>query len=145
MSFFKKDSFSVLLIWVLLTWMMNHSKWFHILWMKRNEWAFWKCLLNISAIKKVNVRNKVFKRLNNDLINVFVRKFKFNYHESSKAKVKSFRVIHKISFKTAQLSRDLDLFINHDFLSIRFKCSKNDWLNVISINRVLSSRKLFIF
>ena len=76
--------------------------------------------------KKFNVRDEVFKRLNNDLINVFVRKFKFDRHESSEAKIESFRVIHEISFKTAQLSYNLDSFINHDFLNIRLKCSRND-------------------
>ena len=95
--------------------------------------------------KKFSVRNEVFKHLNNDLINVFVRKFKFDHHELSEAKVKSFQIIYKVSFKTAQLSRDFDSFINHDFLSIRLKCSRNDWFDVTSINRVLSSRKSFIF
>ena len=124
---------------------MSHSKWFYTFWMKRNEWAFWKCLLNISTIKKkVNVCDEIFKCLNNDLINAFARKFKSDRHKSE-AKVESFRVIHKVLFKTAQLSRDLDSFINHDFLNIRLKCLKNDWLDVISINRVLSSRKSFIF
>ena len=76
--------------------------------------------------KKTNVYNEVFKCLNNDLINVFARKFKFDRHESLKAKIKFFRIIHKISFKTAQLSRDLDPFINYDFPSIRSKYLKND-------------------
>ena len=40
--------------------------------------------------KKINVRNEIFKRLNNDLINVFARKFKFNCHESFEAKIESF-------------------------------------------------------
>ena len=79
------------------------------------------------------------------MINIFVRKFKFDRHESSETKIKSFQIIHKVSFKTAQLSRDFNLFINYDFLSIRLKCSKNDWFDVISINRILSSRKSFIF
>ena len=74
--------------------------------------------------KKFNVRDEVFKRLNNDLINVFVRKFKFDYHESSEAKIKSFRIIHEVLFK--KLSHNFDLFINHDFLSIYLKCSRND-------------------
>ena len=77
------------------------------------------------------------------MINALVRKFKFDRHESFKAKVESFRIIHEISFK--QLSRDFDSFINHDFLSIRLKYLKNDWLDVTSINRVLFSRKSFIF
>ena len=51
--------------------------------------------------KKINVRDEIFKRLNNDLINVFVRKFKFDYHESSEAKIESFRIINKVLFKTA--------------------------------------------
>ena len=51
--------------------------------------------------KKVNVCNEVFKRLNNDLINAFVRKFKFDYHESSETKIEIFRIIHEISFKIA--------------------------------------------
>ena len=76
--------------------------------------------------KKVNVRNKAFKHLNDDLINVFAQKFKFDCHESFEAKIESLRIIHKVSFKTAQLSCDLDSFINHDFLNIRFKCSRND-------------------
>ena len=74
--------------------------------------------------KKVSVRDEVFKRLSDDLINIFARKFKFDCHESSEAKVKSFRIIHEVSFK--KLSRDLNSFINHDFLSIRLKCSRND-------------------
>ena len=74
----------------------------------------------------MNVCDESFKRLNDDLINAFVRKFKFNCYESSETKVQSFRIIYKISFKTAQLLRDLDSFINYDFLSIRLKCSKND-------------------
>ena len=76
--------------------------------------------------KKINICDKIFKRLNNDLINAFIRKFKFDRHKSSEAKVKSFRIIYEVSFKTAQLSRDLDLFINHDFLNIRLKCLRND-------------------
>ena len=81
----------------------------------------------MSAIKKrINVRDEIFKRLNNDLINAFVQKFKFDRHESSKVKVKSLQIIHEVSFKIAQLSRDLDSFINHDFLSICLKCSRND-------------------
>ena len=81
---------------------------------------------HVNNKKKVNVRDEAFKRLNDDLINIFVRKFKFDCHESSEAKVKSFRIIHKISFKTTQLSYNLDSFINHDFLNIRLKCLKND-------------------
>ena len=80
----------------------------------------------MSAIKKINIRDEIFKRLSDDLINVLVRKFKFNYHESSEAKVKSFRIIHEVLFKIAQLSCDFDSFINHDFLSIHLKCSRND-------------------
>ena len=79
------------------------------------------------------------------MINLFVRKFKFDRHELSETRIKSFRVIHEISFKTAQLSRDLDSFINHDFLNIRLKCLKNDWLDFILTNRVLFSKKSFIF
>ena len=79
------------------------------------------------------------------MINVLVQKFKFDCHELSETKIESLWIIHEVSFKTVQLSRDLDSFINHDFLSIRFKCSRNDWLDVTSINRILSSRKLFIF
>ena len=74
--------------------------------------------------KKINVCDGAFKRLNDDLINAFVRKFKSDRHESFKVKIESFRIIHEISFK--QLSRDLDSFINHDFLNIRLKCSRND-------------------
>ena len=76
--------------------------------------------------KKINIRDEIFKHLSDDLINVFVRKFKFNHHESFEAKVKSFRIVHEISFKTVQLSHDFDSFINHDFLSIRLKDLKND-------------------
>ena len=79
---------------------------------------------HIDNKKKVNVRNEIFKRLSDNLINAFARKFKFDRHESSEAKIKSFRIVHKVSFK--QLSRDFDSFINHDFLSIRLKCSRND-------------------
>ena len=50
--------------------------------------------------KKINICDEVFKRLNNNLINAFARKFKFDYHESSEAKIKSFRIIHEILFKT---------------------------------------------
>ena len=125
--------------------MINHSKWFYILWKRRNKWAFWECLLNMSVIKKVSVCNEVFKRLNDDLINVFVRKFKFDRHESSETKIESFWIVHKVLFKTVQLSYNLDLFINHDFLNIRLKCSRNNWLDVTSINRVLFSKKSFIF
>ena len=80
----------------------------------------------VSNKKKVNVRNEIFKCLNNDLINVFVRKSKFNRHKSFEAKIESLRIVHKVSFKTAQFSRDLDLFINHDFLNIRLKYLRND-------------------
>ena len=81
----------------------------------------------MSAIKKkVSVRDEVFKCLSDDLINALARKFKFDCHESPEAKVESLRIIYEVSFKTAQLSRDLDSFINHDFLSIRLKCSRND-------------------
>ena len=76
--------------------------------------------------KKVDVYNQVFKYLNNNLINVLVRKFKFDRHESFEAKIKFFQGVHKVSFKVAQLSCDLDSFINHNFLSIRLKNSKND-------------------
>ena len=76
--------------------------------------------------KKVNVRDEIFKRLSDDLISVFARKFKSDRHESSEAKIESLRVVHEISFKTVHLSRDLDSFINHDFLSIRLKCSRNN-------------------
>ena len=81
---------------------------------------------HVSNKKKVRVRDEVFKCLNDDLINVLARKFKFDCHESSETKVGSFRIMNEISFKTTQLSRDLDSFINHDFLNIRLKCSKND-------------------
>ena len=81
---------------------------------------------HVNNKKKVRVRDEIFKRLNDDLINAFVRKFKFNHHESSEGKVKSFRIIHEVSFKTAQLSCDLDSFINYNFLNIRLKCSRND-------------------
>ena len=76
--------------------------------------------------KKVCVCDKIFKRLNNDLINVFARKFKFDRHKSFEAKIKFFQVVYEVSFKSARLSRDLDFFINHDFLSICLKCSRND-------------------
>ena len=79
------------------------------------------------------------------MINIFARKFKFNCHKSFEAKVEFFWIIHEVSFRTAQLSRDFDSFINHDFLNIRLKCLKNDWFDVISITRILSSRKSFIF
>ena len=95
--------------------------------------------------KKICVCDEVFKYLNDDLINVFVRKFKSNRHESSEAKVKSLRVVHEVSFKLIQLSCDLDFFINYNFLNIRLKCLRNDWLDVTSINRVFSSKKPFIF
>ena len=74
--------------------------------------------------KKVNVCNEVFKRLNNDLINVFARKFKFDRHESSETKVKFLRVIYEILFKITQLSRDLNSFINYDFLKHLLKMFK---------------------
>ena len=81
----------------------------------------------MSAIKKkVSVRDKVFKRLSDDLINVFAQKFKFDCHESSETKIESFRIIYKVSFKTAQFSRDFNSFINHDFLNIRLKYLRND-------------------
>ena len=83
-------------------------------------------LLNISTIKKISICNEIFKRLNNDLINIFSRKFKFNCHKSFKVKIKSFRIIHEVLFKTAQLSHDFDSFINYNFLSIRLKYLKND-------------------
>ena len=94
--------------------------------MKKKQVNFLKILAEHVNNKKIYVCNKIFKRLNDDLINIFVRKFKSDYHESSEAKIKSFRIVHKISFKTVQLSRDLDSFINHDFLNIRLKCLKND-------------------
>ena len=76
--------------------------------------------------KKISVRDEIFKRLNDDLINVFARKFKSDRHELFETKIESFQIIHKVSFKTTQLSCDLDSFINYDFLSIRLKCLKND-------------------
>ena len=79
------------------------------------------------------------------MINIFVRKFEFDRYKLFEAKIKSFRIIHEVSFKIAQLSHDLDSFINHDFLNIRLKCLRNKWLEVISINRVWSSRKSSIF
>ena len=54
---------------------------------------------HVSNKKKVCVYNNISKRLNNDLINIFVRKFKSDRHESFKARVKSFRVVHEVSFK----------------------------------------------
>ena len=53
----------------------------------------------MSTIKKINVRDEVFKRLSDDLINVFARKFKSDRHESFKAKVESLQIIHKVLFK----------------------------------------------
>ena len=44
---------------------------------------------HVNNKKKINVREKVFKHLNNDLINAFVRKLKFDCHESSEARIKS--------------------------------------------------------
>ena len=42
----------------------------------------------MSAIKKrINVCDEIFKRLNNDLINAFNRKFRFDRHKSFEAKV----------------------------------------------------------
>ena len=81
---------------------------------------------HVSNEKRICICNEVFKRSNNDLINVFVKKFKFDRHKSFKEKVKSLRIIYKVSFKSAQLLYDFNFFINHDFLSIRLKCSKND-------------------
>ena len=43
----------------------------------------------MSAIKKINVRNKIFKRLNDDLINILASKFKSDRHESFEVKVES--------------------------------------------------------
>ena len=54
---------------------------------------------HVNNKKKINVRNEIFKRLNNNLINIFVRKFKFDCHESSEPKIKSFRIVHEIAFK----------------------------------------------
>ena len=94
---------------------------------KKKRVSFLKMLAeHINNNKKVRVRDEVFKRLNDDLINVFIRKFKLDRHELSEAKVESFRIIHEVSFKTTQLSHDLDSFINYDFLNIRLKCLKND-------------------
>ena len=76
--------------------------------------------------KKGYICNEIFKCLNDDLVNFFVRKFKFDRHELSETKVKSFRIVYKVLFKSVQLSCDLGFSINHDFLSIRLKCSKND-------------------
>ena len=87
---------------------------------------FLKMSVKISAIKKIDVYNEIFKCLNNDLINVFARKFKVDRHKSFEIKTKFLRVIHEVLFKSAQFSRNLDFFINHDFLNIRLKCSRND-------------------
>ena len=65
------------------------------------------------------------KRLNDDLINIFAPKFKFDHYELSEAKVKIFRIIYKVLFKAAQLSHDLDSFINDNFLKIHLKCLRN--------------------
>ena len=51
--------------------------------------------------KKIYICDKVFKRLNNNLINIFVRKFKSDRHKSFKAKIKSFQVVYEILFKPA--------------------------------------------
>ena len=39
--------------------------------------------------KRIDIRNEIFKRLSDNLINAFVRKFKFDRHESFEAKVES--------------------------------------------------------
>ena len=66
-------------------------------------------------------------------------------HRSSQIKIESFRIIYQASSKSTQSSRDLDSFINHDFLNIRLKRSKDDLLDIILINRVLSAKESFIF
>ena len=76
--------------------------------------------------KKIDVRDEIFKCLNDDLINVFARKSKFDRYKSFETKVESFRIIYKVLFKTTQLSRDFDSFINHDFLTVRLKCLRNN-------------------
>ena len=59
-----------------------------------------------------------------DLINVLARKFKFDRHNLSEAKIESLRVVYKVSFRSAQLLYDFVFFINHDFFNIRLKCLK---------------------
>ena len=115
---------------------LNEKKWVNFLKLSAEH---------VNDNKKIYVSDKVFKRLNDDLINIFVWNFKFDRHKLFKARIKFLRVVHEISFKSAQLSRDLDFFINHDFLNIYLKCSRNNWFDVISINRILASRKSFIF
>ena len=81
---------------------------------------------HVNNKRKVYIFDKIFKCLNDDLINIFVRKFKFDCHELFEKIIKSFRVVYEVLFKSVQLLYDFNFFINHDFLSIRLKCLKNN-------------------
>ena len=72
------------------------------------------------------------KRLNDDLINIFISRFKFDRHKSFKTKIHSVRIMFSNFFKMRLTSCDLDSFINFDFLNVRLKCSENDLFEIDS-------------
>ena len=51
--------------------------------------------------KKVGICDQTFKRLNNNLINVLVRKFKSDRYESFQTKVYSLGIVDEVLFKSA--------------------------------------------
>ena len=100
--------------------------------------------------EKFHVYREFFKRLNDDLINAFAQKIKFDRCKSFKAKVNSFRTVFiSSSFKLrsksrdfAFASRDVIFFINHNFVNIRLKRSKNDLLENNSTKETISILEL---
>ena len=100
----------------------------------------------INNKKRINIYDKIFKHLNNNLSNVFTSKFKSDRHKSSETKIKSLRVVYKISFKLVQSSRDLGFFVSDNyFLNVRLKDSKIDFSEIESIkkNLFLLKRKTY--
>ena len=110
--------------------------------------SFLKVLVEHVSNKEIKLRIccEFFKRLNNDLINVFVRKIKFDRCKSFKAKVSSLRIIIISSSLNSRLTsrdftfllRDVASFINHHFLNIRLKRLKNDLFENSSIKEFIS-------
>ena len=92
-------------------------------------------------VEHVNNKNKetmfAMKTLNDDLINVIILKFKSDRRKSLKTKIHAVRIVFSSSFKMKLTSRDLDFFINSDFLNIRLKYLRNDLLTIYPIKRIV--------
>ena len=79
--------------------------------------------------QKIRFRFRNFKRLNDDLINIIILKFKFNRRRLTRIFVKIIRTEKKSFFESdLKSSCDRNKRINHDFLNIlseHEKCSEN--------------------